>query len=272
VATDKKLGLNVYGLDGRLRSTLAAGRVNNVDIRQVGRRVVVAASDRTDEGAGKLALFDLDPATATLTGVARVPADVIEAYGLCLYQADRGTLYAFVVGKDGSIVQMRVEGANATIVRRMKLSTQSEGCVADDRTRTLYVTEEGVGIWRFGADPGDPVEPISVAKVGPDLVADVEGIAIAAVGRRGGYLVVSSQGDNAYALWSLPGLTYAGRFRIAGGTIDGTSETDGIEVSTARFPGFEGGLMIAQDGDNAPEAQNFKLVPWGSVKKALGLR
>lgn len=272
VATDKKLGLNVYGLDGRLRSTLAAGRVNNVDLRQLGTRIVVAASDRTEDGAGKLALFELDPKTSTLTVVARVPADVVEAYGLCLYQPRRNTLYAFVVGKDGSIVQMRIDGTGATIVRRMKLATQSEGCVADDRTRTLYVTEEGVGIWRFGAEPGDPVEPVSIAKVGPDLVADVEGIAIAAKGRRGGYLVVSSQGDNAYALWSLPTLTYAGRFRIAGGAIDGTSETDGIEVSTARFPGFPGGIMIAQDGDNAPEAQNFKLLPWGAVVKALGLR
>jgi 3-phytase len=30
--------------------------------------------------------------------------------------------------------------------------------------------------------------------------------------------------------------------------------------------------MVAQDGDNAPKAQNFKLVDWGKVKAALGLQ
>ena len=29
--------------------------------------------------------------------------------------------------------------------------------------------------------------------------------------------------------------------------------------------------MIAQDGMNAPRAQNFKLVRWGEIKRALGL-
>lgn len=102
-------------------------------------------------------------------------------------------------------------------------------------------------------------------------MADAEGIAIAAEGRRGGYLVAPSQGDSAYAVWRLPGHAYPGRFRIApAGEVDGTSDTDGIEIATAGFgPGLEGGVMIAQDGDDAPHAQNFKLVRWADVKRAL---
>lgn len=274
VATDKKAGLNVYGLDGRLRSSFPAGRVNNVDLRTFGKRIIVAASDRNDVTRGRLALFELDPQTAALIEIARPDAGAGEAYGLCLYQPAKGLLNAFVVFKDGTIRQFEVDGPRVALVRTMKLATQSEGCVADDRTGQLYVAEEDVGIWRFGANKADPVAPFPVAKDdGARLVADVEGLAIAARGREGGYLVASSQGDNAYAVWRLPSLAYAGRFRIdANGAIGGTSETDGIEITSASLPGFSGGLVIAQDGDNAPKAQNFKLVRWADALRAISPR
>ncbi len=274
VATDKKAGLYVYGLDGRVRSQFAAGRVNNVDLRSLRGRILVAASDRNDVANARLALFALDPRTAQLTELARPAAGPGEAYGLCLYAPKGGPLYAFVVMKAGDIVQLEIapDGRSAREVRRMKLATQSEGCVADDRTGQLYVGEEAVGVWRFGANPGDPVAPVAIARVDARLVADVEGVAIAAEGRDGGYLIVSSQGDNAYAVWRLKTGAYVGRFRIAAGRFGATEETDGIEATTASFPGYPGGLFIAQDGANAPAAQNFKLVRWADVKRALKLR
>lgn len=279
VATDKKAGLNVYGLDGVLRSSSPAGLVNNVDIRTVGKRIIVAASDRNNRAFGKIALFELNPRTATLQPLGTIPMGPGEAYGLCLWRPREGPLNAFLVMKAGDIIQLELDLAprplgvslDITVVRNMKLATQSEGCVVDDRTGQLYVAEEDVGLWRFGADKTAPVEPVSVAKVdGTRLFADVEGVAIAASGRKGGYLVASSQGDNAYALWRLPDLRYAGRFRIAAnGAIGGTQETDGIEIATARLPGYPGGIMIAQDGVNLPKAQNFKLVRWSDVLKAV---
>jgi 3-phytase len=277
VATDKKAGLNVYGLNGALLSSYPAGRVNNVDLRQVGRRAIVVASDRNDKANGKLAVLELDTAAGSLTLIGVLPVAAGEAYGLCLSKTARGPLTAFLVMKAGDIHQVEITlGATptATVVRSMKLATQSEGCVVDDRTSTIYVGEEDVGIWKFGARRGDPVEPVSVARAdGQRLVIDTEGLAIAAEGARGGYLVASSQGDSAYAVWKLADMSYVGRFRIAAnGALGGTSETDGIEISTASFPGFRGGLMIAQDGDNLPAAQNFKLVRWADVKRALKLR
>ena len=66
--------------------------------------------------------------------------------------------------------------------------------------------------------------------------------------------------------------SYVGRFRIAPGAFGSTEETDGIEIATGDFgPAFADGIMIAQDGKNAPTAQNFKLVRWGQIKAALGL-
>lgn len=275
VATDKKEGLNVYALDGRLRFNLPAGRVNNVDLRTVGKRVIVGASDRTDPGAGKLALFVLDTDKATLSALGRFPVDLAESYGFCFYQPKRGPLYAFTVGKDGGIVQSAIDLSGPTpqvaIIRRMKLATQSEGCVADDRTGLLYVAEEDIGLWRFDASPGGSVEPTSVAKVdATTLVADAEGLALDKRRRRGGHLIVSSQGDSAYTVYRLRDHGYVGRFRIAGGAIDGTSDTDGIELVRGSFgPRYPKGLFVAQDGNNAPDAQNFKLVSWANIQRAL---
>ncbi|WP_374570124.1 phytase [Phenylobacterium sp.] len=285
VATDKKAGLNVYGLDGRRRASIAAGRVNNVDLRADvdiagAPGVLVAASDRNDATHGVLALFKLSTPDGALTEIARIPADVTEAYGFCLWRrASDRAVFAFVVAKDGAISQLQVDASGAAptakVVRKLKLATQSEGCVADDRTGLLYVGEEDVGVWRFQADPSaSPTGELTARADGVHLAADAEGLAIAAEGADGGYLVVSSQGDSAFTLYRLGDMAFVGRFLVTPGPngVDGTSETDGLEISTAGFgPDFPGGLVVAQDGDNSPEAQNFKLIAWDEVRKALAL-
>ena len=278
VATDKKAGLHVYGLDGVSRHFVAAGRVNNVDLIDLGRRgVLVVASDRNDETAAVLLLYRLDPKTGQLDEIGRTPGGAGEAYGVCLLATPKA-LYAFSVLKPGLIHQIKltVTGGKATgeIVRTLNLKTQTEGCVADPRTNSLYVGEEDVGIWRFDARERAPVEGVLAAPVdGRQLVADVEGLALAPRGRRGGYLVASSQGDNAYALYRLPDLAPAGRFRIAAGAFGSSEETDGIALALGSFgSAYPAGLFVAQDGDNAPGAQNFKLVSWQDVERAMRRR
>lgn len=94
-------------------------------------------------------------------------------------------------------------------------------------------------------------------------VPDVEGLALAPEGEDGGYLVASSQGDNAYAVYQLPTMEPVVRFRIAAGAFGSVEETDGIELDPRSFgPNVPDGLLIAQDGVNPPNAQNFKLVRW----------
>lgn len=285
VATDKKAGLYVYGLDGRVRSQFAAGRVNNVDLRDgvtIGgaRGVLVGASDRNDVANGKIALFRLDTASGALAPLGVLPAVAGEAYGFCLWKrASDQALFAFLVMKDGTIAQAKLDvggpAPKLEIVRTVKLATQSEGCVADDRTGALFVAEEDVGVWRLDADPASKVAPKMFAPVdGKRLFADAEGVALAKRGRQGGALIVSSQGDSAYAAYRLADGRFLGRFRIVQGPtgVGATSETDGIEVSLENFgPAYPQGIMLAQDGDNAPSAQNFKMVDWRAVRKALGL-
>ena len=283
VGTDKKAGLHVYTLDGRSRHFANAGLVNNVDLFDTGAAVIVIASDRNDPRNSALALFRLDPAAMTLTSVGKVPSGPGEAYGICI---DAGastaeTITVFAAIKDGSVRQMQVNLADpaptAKLVRTMKLNTQIEGCVVDPVSRSLFVGEEDVGIWRFGADVGAPTAGTLVAAAdGKQLVADVEGLALIQTGGRS-LLVASSQGDNAYAVFAVPAdpaapLPMLGRFRIAAGKYGATSETDGIELMLGDFgTDYPEGLFVAQDGDNAPAAQNFKLVGWREIRMALGL-
>lgn len=284
IGTDKRAGIHVYDLTGKALGFTPSPRLNNVDLRDSvapgGKPVIlVAASDRQDEANAKMALFRLDTLAAKLVPLASVPVGKGEAYGMCLWRrAADGALFAFMVMKDGRIDQLEFDLSGPTPtakpVRNMKVGTQAEGCVADDRTGILYVAEEDVGIWSFVADPAGSREPSTFAKVDKKtLFDDAEGLALVPQGKDGGYLLVSSQGDNAYTLYSLETRKYAGRFRIDGGAIDGTHETDGIDLALGDFGSdYPTGLFVAQDGDNAPEMQNFKYASWADVLKALKLR
>ena len=281
VGTDKKAGLNLYDLSGKLRHFADAGRVNNVDLIETviaGQPgVLVAASDRNDKVNAKIALFVLDTVNAKLVPLGSVAAGAGEAYGLCLAPQEGG-VDAYMVAKDGTISQIALDlrgpKPQGRTVRTMKLATQSEGCVVDPRTNQLYVAEEDVGLWRFDAARGGSIEATSIAKVdGKTLVADVEGLALAPVGERDGWLMVSSQGDYAYALYRLADGGFAGRFRIAQGKVGAVSETDGIGLVLGDFGAdYPGGLFVAQDGHNEPKAQNFKLVAWDAIVKTLRLK
>ena len=275
VGTDKKAGLHVYRLSGESVHFTPAGRVNNVDLVDLGTRgVLVVASDRNDPAAARLKFYRLDTRKGALVPLGEASGGAGEAYGVCLAVLGR-QIHAFSVLKDGQVVQVRLDlgrdRASGTTVRNLRVPSQAEGCVVDNRTRTLYVGEEAAGVWVFDARPDAPPEGrLAIRADGAQLVPDVEGLALAPEGRTGGWLVVSSQGDNAYALYRLPDLAPAGRFRISGGAIGATEETDGIALALGRFGrAYPEGLFVAQDGDNAPAAQNFKLASWADILKAV---
>lgn len=272
VATDKKAGLYVYGLDGQVRSFIDAGAVNNVDLVELeDGTIFVAASDRIDLANSHISTFTLDTVSGDLTPLGRFPSGPGEGYGFCMSQ--HGSLTALMVTKDGSLREYEMTAGSSPqvrLVREMSVPTQPEGCVYDERDGTLYVGEEVGGIWRFadGATTGELVAPVDNRY----LVADVEGLAIAPMGEDGGYLVASSQGDNAFAVYALPGMNPLGRFAITAGTYGSAEETDGIALDTRGFgPDYPQGLFVAQDGMNPPDAQNFKMVSWAEVIAALGL-
>ena len=147
---------------------------------------------------------------------------------------------------------------------------RSEGCVADDELGRLYIAEEDVGIWRYGAEPEDGKARFQVDSTGSQgrLVADVEGLTIAYADQGPGHLVASSQGDSSFVIYERGGDNrFVRRFQIAAGAgKDGAEITDGIDVTTANLgPQFPRGLFVAQDGKNNGANQNYKLVPWNDI-------
>ena len=289
VATDKKGGLFVYDMQGKVVQDLRDGKMNNVDLRegfQLGGKsiVLVTASNRTDRTIG---IYRLDTASRQLVNVADgpQPTQLEDPYGLCMYRDQAGKTFVFVNGDDTRMRQWELVDAGngrvrASFVREFAFESQTEGCVADDATGQLFVDEEDVGIWSLKAGPDGGEEMRSVQKVtdNPAIKDDLEGVGLYDLGNGRGYLVVSSQGNDTYAVYRREGAQeYLGSFAVAADPIrgiDGISETDGLEVSSRNLgPGFEFGAMIAQDGRNVlpVENQNYKYVPWQSIAEVLKL-
>jgi 3-phytase len=283
--TDKKAGLYIYGVDGGVLQFLGDGLLNNVDLREMtvqGRRqILIGASDRTP-GRWGIAFYLYDPADRSPGNEVRpwgfVPADTAEPYGFCMGKIG-GTVHALLVAKDGEVRQFRIDagadGPLASEVRRFHVGSQSEGCVFDDEAGFVYIGEETVGLWRYGADPATGAERLLVEPVGQGrLVADVEGVTLIRDGDAR-YLIASSQGDDAFAVWRVDGAqpVYAGRFRIAArGGIDAVTGTDGLDAFSGPIGPFPEGLVVVQDDQNEGGTQNFKLVDWREIRAALNLR
>lgn len=283
LGTNKKQGLLVYDLDGKLLQDLPVGRLNNVDVRPGfelgGTRVDLAVASNRDRNS--IAVFAIDRASGELREAGEIRTPLKEIYGICLFKPVSGELYAFANGKDGSFLQYRLSDnggeVSGELVRRFAVPSQPEGCVADDQRQRLFLGEEDTGVWAVDARADGPTELHEVMKVGGALHADVEGLGLYQSEARD-YLVVSSQGNDSYlVLDAEPPFALRGAFRVgANGAlgIDGASETDGLEVTSANLGGpWSQGMLVVQDGrKRMPEAtQNFKFVPWSEVARALGL-
>lgn len=159
----------------------------------------------------------------------------------------------------------------------LKLPTQPEGCVADDKHDRLFIGEENRAVWTLDARADQSTVMTQVMPVGEHLKDDIEGISLYQNDKQD-YLVISSQGNDSYVvLDALPPFTYRGVFRIGFNTasgIDGVSETDGLDVSSVNFgQPWQQGMLVVQDGRNRMplENQNFKYVPWSEIADQLGL-
>ncbi|WP_229413726.1 phytase [Massilia violaceinigra] len=282
LGTNKKQGLMVYDLQGKQQQFLDVGRLNNVDLRQGvnmdGKAVDLAVASQRDDNSVVLFGFDADGKVAELT---RFATGFPEVYGICLFQPRSGGLDVIVNDKGGAFRQFRIArngGAwSSKLAREFKVDSQPEGCVADDRNERLFIGEEKRGVWTLAARADQPVARKMVLAVGRDLHADVEGMAIYE-GARGAYLIVSSQGDSSYVVLdaAVP-YKVRGRFKVGFNLaegIDGTSDTDGLDVTSKNLGGpYAQGMLVIQDGyKRMPDGpQNFKYVSWEDVARALKL-
>ncbi|MFN4115846.1 MAG: phytase, partial [Inhella sp.] len=284
LGTNKKQGLLVYDLQGRQRQFLAVGRVNNVDLRQglrYGAQTLdLAVATQRDEAV--IVLFGIARDNGRVRELARLPTGLDDVYGVCSLRNAAGRLEVLVNDKEGRVRQFEIlrerDRWQAALRRELRLPSQPEGCVVDEASGQLFIGEEDAGIWRLAAAADAKAVPELVIPLSEQLHADVEGLAV----YRGGgeaLLVVSSQGNDSYALYELaPPHRPRGSFRIginAAAGIDGASETDGLEVTSANLGGpYRDGLLVVQDGrNNLPRSpQNFKFVPWSAVIQSMSLK
>ena len=277
IGTDKRGGLESYDLKGRRIQRLPgpAGTFNNVDVRSgfsLGGQTVTLVGT----AGRKMSFFRIEPGTRQLrdVGARDFPSKYSEV-GYCMYRsAVSGRFYAFITEPDGDVRQYELfdQGGrvDARVVREWPLGEPAEGCVADDATGRLFVSEEKEGIWRFNAEPdASPVDRTQVDRVGGGghLAADVEGLALVTQPGRDGFLLASSQGDSSFAIYRRDqDHAWLGQRQVVdGNAADGCSATDGVEAVAADLgPDFPSGIFVCQDGKNttpgAAGRQNFKFV------------
>ncbi|MBB5786419.1 phytase [Jiangella mangrovi] len=183
---------------------------------------------------------------------------------------------------------------------------QLEGVAVDQRSDVLYATQEDVGLWRIPLPLGSgdprlidevadfgihdvydeeteecvPVDPDPPGLGGPNLVADAEGVDVYYGRGRVGYVIVSSQGDDRFAVYSTMGHNRPlGTFRVAGDGVDEINGSDGLAVTNRVVGDYREGLLVTHDEpetgpgvDPERDATNFSYVDWGQVADALGLQ
>jgi 3-phytase len=260
IANDKKGALNMYRLDGSLVTSMDTGTFwGNSDVR--GNLVAVAHNG--------IKLFDVTESSLVQVGSIKTSGE-----GLCMYQSPTA-LYVFNVTRLGLVREYEVNASHTggALVRSFDLGSEGEGCAVDDEAQVLYVSQEDVALWRYGANPWDGTDRVAVETVVPEgqIAPDAEGVAVS-----GNRVIVSSQHGTTgwrsyFTAYTRDTNAYVGAFRISDGlNSDDCDGTDGISAYEGYLgPGYPFGLFVCQDGNNSTPGtsgnQDFKLVPWEAL-------
>ena len=272
ISSDKKYGIIVYDLEGVKLYDYEVGRINNVDIlpsRSFQNKYIVAGTNRTYNSID-IYLFNSKGELENLILRKEIPS-LKDVYGVTFYRDEFNT-YLFISDKKGNVEQWSYNNdeVNSEIkfVRKLKFSSLVEGLVADESKGKIYIGQERKGIWELNAFPSFDSQKKLIFKKSKNFKPDFEGLTLRDDGNGEGYLIASVQGSNGYLIIDRKSLDAKIFFRIIDGDkIDGTTETDGIDVTSIKTSKFPNGFFIAQDDDNDGLNQNFKLVDWNKILK-----
>ena len=270
ISSDKKYGIIVYDLDGVKLYDYEVGRINNVDIlpsRSIQNKYIVAGTNRTYNSID-IYSFNSKGELENLILRKEIPS-LKDVYGVTFYRDEFNT-YLFISDKKGNVEQWSYNNdevnSEVKFVRKLRFSSLVEGLVADESKGKIYMGQERKGVWELNASPKLEEDKKLIFKKNKYFKPDFEGLTIRDDGDGNGYLIASVQGSNGYLLIDRKSLDAKIFFRIVSSeNIDGTTETDGIDVSSIKTSKFPNGFFIAQDDDNDGLNQNFKLVDWRKI-------
>jgi len=273
IGTNKQVGLDTYNLSGDLIKSYTFGRINNVDIFQefnVGEEKfpLVIGSNRTDNTIFLGRLYSDGSIKKILKNDPK--SFIEEVYGITSYNSNDMD-YVFISGKDGTLEQWLIEDNKGTInmnlIRTIKFNSIVEGLVSDSYYEKLYVAEETVGLWEININPNIDLNKKLIFDTDKRYFKpDFEGVTLYKKDNGEGYIFISIQGSNSYAVLDRKSKEFKSVFRIKkSNNIDSVSDTDGIDLSQLSTNKFPEGLFIVQDGDNDNQNQNFKFVNLSSI-------
>ncbi len=284
MGNDKGGGFETYDLDGSLvqRLSFSTQFWGNVDVRQ---GVTIGGQTRDIVGVIQRGarFYNVNPTTRLLSSTTEGAAPIgVNGEGFCLYESPTThKVYGISITIGGTVNQFELLDADAdgllesNTVRTFSVGSEAEGCVADDDTGALYISEENEALWRYSAEPDDGTtrEAVDIlAGAGGHLVNDIEGVTIVDQGEGTGYIIVSVQNapdPNASYLSVYrreAGNDFVNTFRVANGVdSDDCDRTDGITATTADLgTAFPHGMFVCQDNNNDPPGtignQNLKMV------------
>lgn len=131
--------------------------------------------------------------------------------------SDEGNVLQYKLAYDGAnIVSVVTDQANQPIaVRNFNVGGELSACAVDDESATLYVAEQGLGIWAYGADPENVKDRRLVDSLAPlGQLEEVEGLDMIYQSDGKGYLIAADEGAG-FLLYEREGANaYAGKFNV----------------------------------------------------------
>lgn len=202
------------------------GNFHTLDARRHGQQLLIAS---TADQQPTLLLADAH--SLQVHQQLALPVSSYRIESLCLYQDDSANLHLFLIGEEGMGDQWLVASPDGLLpdaahVRSLRLPPESEHCAVDEQQHVLYVSEEGVGIWAYGAQPEAEQSRRPVDMVAPfgQLQEMVAGLAVLP----GGLLALDADARQLHAYQ----LTDDGWHGLAPQPLPGTSEPERL---TARI-------------------------------------
>ena len=269
-------GIYTYNLSGSQISFKALGKINSIDIRYDvtidGNYFgdILMATNRTDDSI-IIHQIEGDGTIGRELGHIDISSNTTQTYGGCFYYSIENNKYYVYVSQKSQpyFYQYELSATPSSItgnwVRTLDTGDSGdymEGMYADDRYGNIYVGVEDIAVYKYGAEVTD-TDRTTIATVGNNFTADVEGISMYEMSDGGGILIISSQGSNEIVLYDRVTDNYIGTFKIIGvRQTDGLCAISGSLGETLPY----GALLVHNDGSGFDDV---RLVDWEDLANSF---